>query len=192
MGWRKFRHMTYEQRQQLKQMLDSGASKITIAKALGISRSSVYNELERGSINGGYDPEYAECIHQANRSKKTRRQPMLADNPELVRRIAAMILGEHLSPERIIERIKQEGIATGEYPLSRNTIYSAIDKGLIPGVTRDSLNTDTMRTHDGSLHFPLWFQDKLGIQDGDIFRFEANDAGQIILTKIGNKRGAME
>ena len=191
MGRRKFNHITYEQRQRLKQMLDSGDSKLAIAKALGICRSSVYNELERGNINGGYDPEYAENIKQVNSSKKGP-QPMLADNPELVRRIATMILDEHLSPERIIDRLKQEEVANGEFPLSPNTIYSAIDKGLIPGVTRDSLNADKTSIYDDVLRFPSWFRNRLRIQDGDIFRFEVSDTGQIILTKIGNKRETIE
>ena len=189
---RNSKNITYAQRQQLREMLSSGDSKITIAKALGISRSSVYNELERGNLNGEYDPEYAERIMQTNRAKKTGRQPILADNPELVSRIAAMILDEHLSPEKIIECFKQEKFENGEFPLSTLTIYRAIDKGLIPGVTRDSLKADTTSIYDDVLRFPSWFRNKLKIQDGDIFRFEANNTGQIILTKIGNKRGTTE
>ena len=168
-------------------MLDSGSSKPAIAKALGICTSSVYNELRRGTLNGIYDPEYAEGIKQTYLRQKGPKL-MLEDNPELVNRIAVLILNEHLSPERIIERFKQEGSADGEYPLSDRTIYTAIDRGLIPNVTRDSLNADTTSMYDDVLRLPTWFRNKLGLRDGDIFKFESNDFGQIILTKTGNKR----
>lgn len=191
MGRREFKHITYEQRQKLKHMLDLGNSKPAIAKALGICTKSVYNELRRGTLNGTYDPEYAEAVKQKYLRQKGP-QLMLEENPELVNRIAALILEEHLSPEKIIERFKQEGFANGEYPLSDRTIYTAIDRGLIPNVTRDSLNTDTTSMYDNVLRFPAWFRNKLGLQDGDIFRFASNDVGQIILTKIGNKRETVE
>lgn len=187
MGRREYKHITYEQRLRLKRMLDAGDSKPAIAEALGVCVGSVYNELKRGSLKGEYDPEYAEGIKQTYLRQKGP-QLMLEDNPELVGRIAAMILEEHLSPERIIERFKQEGFANGKFPLSDRTIYTAIDRGLIPNVTRDSLNVNTTSIYGDVLRFPSWFRNKLGIQDGDIFRFEATDSGQIILTKVGNKK----
>lgn len=187
MGRREFKQITYEQRRELKRLLDSGAGKPAIAKALGVCTSSVYNELRRGTLNGTYDPDYAEGLKQAYLRQKGPRL-MLENNPALVNRIAALILEEHLSPERIVERFKQEGLAEGEYPLSDRTIYTAIDRGLIPNVTRDSLNADTTSMYDDVLRLPSWFRNKLGLRDGDIFRFEANGAGQIILTKIGSKK----
>ena len=191
MGRREFKHITYEQRKELKRMLDLGNSKSAIAKALGICTSSVYNEIRRGALNGTYDPEYAEEMKQKYLRQKGP-QLMLEDNPELVCRIATLILDEHLSPERIIERFKREGFANGEYPLSDRTIYTAIDKGLIPNVTRDTLNADTTSMYDDVLRLPTWFRNKLGLRDGDIFKFESNDMGQIILTKVGNKRGPIK
>lgn len=187
MGRREYKHITYEQRLQLKRMLDAGDSKPAIAKALGVCTASVYNEIRRGSLNGKYDPDHAEGIKQTYLRQKGP-QLMLEENPELADRIAAMILEEHLSPERIIERFKQEGFADGKFPLSDRTIYTAIDRGLIPNVTRDSLNANTTSIYDNVLRFPSWFRNKFGIQDGDIFQFEATDSGQIILTKVGNKK----
>lgn len=191
MGRREFKHITYEQRQELKRMLDLGNSKPAIAKTLGICTRSVYNELRRGTLNGTYDPEYAEAVKQKYLHQKGP-QLMLEENPELANRIAALILEEHLSPEKIIERFKQEKFANGEYPLSDRTIYTAIDRGLIPNVTRDSLNADKVSMYDNVLRFPAWFRNKLGLRDGDIFRLESNDIGQVILTKIGNKGEPIE
>lgn len=120
----------------MKRLLDSGNSKPDIAEALGICVCSVNKELKRGTLYGTYDPEYAQKV-MCNRH-------MLENNPELADRIAAMILDEHLSPNKIIERFKQEKLANGEYPLSNRTIYTAIDRGLIPNVTRDTLNAHTV------------------------------------------------
>lgn len=178
------KEITYEQRLKLKGLLDSGNSRPEIAEALGICVCSVYKELKRGTLNGTYDPEYAQ--------KVTPSRQMLENNPELADRIAAMILDEHLSPNKIIERFKQEGLVNGNYPLSNRTIYTAIDRGLIPNVTRDTLNAHTVTMCSKTLRLPLWFKNKLGLRDGDIFRFESNSAWQIILTKIGNRSEVSE
>ena len=110
MNSREFKHITFEQRQKLKCMLDSGKSKPAIAEALGICTSSVYNEIRRGTLNGTYDPEYAEGLKQAHLRQKGR-QLMRENNPELVNKIAALILHERLSPERIVEQFREEGFA---------------------------------------------------------------------------------
>lgn len=177
------RHITYEQRKILSQMLEQGKSKSEIAEVLGICLSSLYNELKRGTINGNYDPNYAEEKKQINLREKGP-QAILENNQELVTEIARLILEEHLSPERIIQRFKQER-TFAQYPLSDRTIYVAIDKGYIPNVTRESLNINTTHIFNDVLRFPMWFREKMGIHNGDIFRFEANNDGQIILTKVG-------
>lgn len=179
------RHITYEQRKALKRMLEQDKSKIEIAKALGISLRSLYYELTRGNINGIYDPQHAEEKKQANLRRKGP-QAILKNDPELTTEIARLILEEHLSPEKIIQRFRQKGITT-RYPLSDRTIYIAIDKGYIPNVTRDSLIANTTRVYDNGLRFPNWFREKAGIKDGDIFQLETNDKGQIILTRVGSK-----
>ena len=47
---RKFKHLTREKRAQIEILLKQGIPKIKIAKEIGISRSTLYNEIKRGTI----------------------------------------------------------------------------------------------------------------------------------------------
>lgn len=47
---RKFKHLTKEKRAQIEILLKQGIPKVQIAKEIGISRSTLYNELSRGSV----------------------------------------------------------------------------------------------------------------------------------------------
>lgn len=63
------------------------------------------------------------------------------------------------------------------------TIYSAIDDGLIPGVTRESLNSYvTTMFSDGQIHIAKWVRNALDLNDGDELLFEVVD-NKIIFTK---------
>ena len=68
-------------------------------------------------------------------------------------------------------------------PKARATIYSAIDDGLIPGVTRESLNSYvTTMFNDGQIHIAKWVRNALDLNDGDGLLFEVVD-NKIIFTK---------
>lgn len=68
-------------------------------------------------------------------------------------------------------------------PKAQATIYSAIDGGLIPGVTRESLNSYvTTMFNDGQIHIAKWVRNALDLNDGDELLFEVVD-NKIIFTK---------
>lgn len=94
--------MDLEQRLKLKEMLDSGFSILEVANALGVHRSAVYREIERGSAEGGYDPYYAQSLYEGRLKKKGRPKCKLS-NKDLAEYISALILKEHLSPEKIVD-----------------------------------------------------------------------------------------
>ena len=48
---RKFQHLTREKRAQIEILLRQGLPKVQIARAVGISRSTLYNELKRGTVD---------------------------------------------------------------------------------------------------------------------------------------------
>jgi 5-methylcytosine-specific restriction endonuclease McrBC regulatory subunit McrC len=48
---RKFKHLTREKRAQIEILLRQGLPKVQIARAVGISRSTLYNELKRGTVD---------------------------------------------------------------------------------------------------------------------------------------------
>ncbi len=135
-----FKHLSFEQKLTLKEMLHSGFSIAEISNTLGYYRSSIYREIERGSVNGIYDPEYSEHQYQLKLAEKGR-EAILDANPELATHIADLILNQKLSPEKIVEYLKTEH-KYSRIPLSKECIYYHLDKGRIPGVTRESLRTD--------------------------------------------------
>ena len=47
---RKFQHLTREKRAQIEILLRQGLPKVQIAQAVGISRSTLYHELSRGTV----------------------------------------------------------------------------------------------------------------------------------------------
>lgn len=57
---RTYSHLSYEQRLRVKGLLDKGTKKVDIARALGVHNATIYREIDRGSINGIYDPGHAE------------------------------------------------------------------------------------------------------------------------------------
>ena len=68
-------------------------------------------------------------------------------------------------------------------PKTKTTIYSAIDDGLIPGVTRESLNSYvTTMFSDGQIHIAKWVRNALDLNDGDELLFEVV-GNKIIFTK---------
>lgn len=128
---RTYSHLSYEQRLRVKGLLDKGTKKVDIARALGVHNATIYREIDRGSINGIYDPGHAEEQYRGHLSEKGR-PTICSISPELAQHIAMLILEEKLSPAKIIDRLQEEKWSTA--PKARATIYSAIDGGLIPGV----------------------------------------------------------
>lgn len=178
---RTFSHLSYKQRLKIGEMLDDGFKKTDIARALGVNSSTIYREIERGSFNGFYDPTKSEEQYRDNLSEKGP-QALCAVSSDLAAYISKLILEEKLSPARIVDRLEQEG-KWPAFPKSKQTIYNAIDNGLIPGVTRESLNSYMMTMHsDGQTYIPKWVRNKMNLNDGDELLFEIVD-DKIILKK---------
>lgn len=45
---KRFRQLTYEHRQKIEKMMNEGCRVVEIAKAVGVHRATIYNELKRG------------------------------------------------------------------------------------------------------------------------------------------------
>lgn len=178
---RTFKHLTYDLRSKIKEMLDNGYSKTEIAQELDLHRSTIYREIERGSVNGQYNPNYSEELYR-QQLLAMGRKPILSIEPELAEYISTLILKDRLSPEQIVDLLKSED-KFSSFPQSVNTIYRAIDDGLIPNVTRDSLKSDTTIVfNDGQIHIAKWVRNLMNIKDGDKLHFEIVD-NKLIFTK---------
>lgn len=178
-----YKHMTYEQRKELKRLLDTGCSKSAIAENLGVHLATVYREIRRGEVDGVYDPEYSENTYQEMLNERGSNSVIDWSN-ELRLFISTLILDEKLSLAEVVERLR-ECNNFKSYPTSRNTLYTAIDNGMIPGVTRENLRSDTTVVFsNGLIHIAKWIKEELDIQDGDELRVEVQ-ADKIIYSKTG-------
>ena len=143
---------------------------------MGCCLSTVYNEINRGRINGEYDPDYAQSISSKKQKLHGRYSHLLLDR-NLAEIISKYILIDDFSPETVCRILKEQGI----YCPSKATIYAAIDKGLIPNVSRASLQrkTTTMFSH-GLIQIPSWIRKELNFNDGDEFHISVVDQKIII------------
>lgn len=176
---RSYSHLSREQRQEIADSLELGRSAKDIAAILGLHISTVYREIERGKNPDTmkYEPDFSENKYQSNLSDKGK-LPRLEENKEMASIISEFIIKDGLSPEQAILRLKEDGYT--EVP-TKATVYSAIDMGLIPNVTRESLYSRNVTVFsDGMIHLPKWVREKLNINDGDNLSIEVDDDKVII------------
>lgn len=172
MSKRSFSQLSTEQRLRIKKMLDHCASVQDIAEALGVSRSTIYNEIRRGTPQNktSYDPSYAETNAKKKREEKGR-AAILSLHPELTQYIAELIINKQKSPKQICQLLRNNnpfGVT-----VSVNTIYHAIDDDLIPGVTRETLRVCTTKmSKGGNICIPKWIRQEQGYSAGDTFQIE--------------------
>jgi len=87
-----------EKRILLKEYLGKGLSKNEAAQKLGVHRTSIYNEIERGLDNNGeYNPKLAQ-ERSKKRSNNKGSMGIITTEPGLAECISSLILDEKLSP----------------------------------------------------------------------------------------------
>lgn len=178
---RVYSHLSIEKRRQLSNLLKVGKSVKEISLELELHISTIYREIERGKnpITNEYDPDYSENEYRDMLGNKGK-TPCLEDDKKMADKISAFILNEGLSPEQAINKLQQEGYS--QVP-TKTTVYAAIDRGLIPGVTRETLQSKiTSVFSDGMVRLPKWVREELDINDGDNLSILLED-GKIILGK---------
>lgn len=176
------KHIGLEQRQIIKEMLDLGRSVSEIADTLNVHRGTIYKELKRFDSRESYNPFYAQLQYE-RKSRNKGRTEILSDT-NLVKYISDLMLTEHLSPEKIVTVLAENNKEFSDVPQSVNTIYSAIDKGLIPNITRESLLPKVSTVFSGGqVCIPKWVLDKLDIKDGDELLLEVTKDNEIIYRK---------
>ena len=180
---RTFCHLSYEQRVKIRKMLDEGESKSEIAREIGVDRTTIYREIEKGMREGAYDPTYAEGVYRGYLTEKGPKAKLEYDEM-LALHIADMILNQSMSPKKIELQLKQEP-EYAERCVTAQTIYFAIDKGWIPGVTRETLQVeDVVISTDGTVCIPKWVLKRLDLKIGDMMHLEVTDDGKIVYQRI--------
>lgn len=145
---RKFSHLNYQKRKILSTMIKQDFHKQDIADALSISLSTVYREIKRGmcditktdlSVVKEYSPDLAECKYQEHLRAKGRITKAEKDK-NLNEYLSYMILVQRFSPKAIIYDMKANNLRFEEEIKAYNTIYHAVKKGLIKGVSEKHLH----------------------------------------------------
>lgn len=172
------KNLTAEQKRELEHLLTNNCPKNSIAQQLKVDVRTIYNEIKRGTINGKYSAEYS--INKTLQSNKAKgKTPKLLADKNLAFYLSLLILEEHLSINQVIKRCKEMNIACP----SKQALYTAIDRGLIPNVTRNSLkpNTTTMFSN-GLVQIPKYMRAELNLQDKDVLKIIL-DGNKIIIEK---------
>lgn len=124
-----YTHLTTEEREKSRVLKEMGWNYHKIAKALGRSPSTISREFARNSNKDGSYAAHTADKKYRHRRKNCGRKPILQTNKPLNNDVTDK-LNLFWSPEQIAGRAKLE--SNGISVISYNTIYRAIDKGVLP------------------------------------------------------------
>lgn len=134
---RKFQHLNLEQRKIIANLLNEKMPKSQIAKVLNISRSTLYNELKRGTVlqrNSDlteyekYFAETGQAVYEENR-KNSRKPLKMTEAIEFIEYAEEQILENKMSPDVICGRAKVKNMF--DKMVCTKTLYNYIDMGLL-------------------------------------------------------------
>ena len=134
---RSFKHIDQIQRGQIHALLQEGKSVAYIAKVLGRSRTTIYNELKRGNtiqIKNKkkveiYLPDKGQLVYEKNREKSRKPLKIHKCSEKFLKYVEDSIKQEKWSVDETISRAKKQG--KYEVIPSYKTIYNYIEKGIL-------------------------------------------------------------
>lgn len=128
-------YMTYEERLQLEALLKAKVPVARIAKILGFTRRTIYNEIRRGAythmrtedlrIERRYSAVKGQDLHNKAQRHKGREKKGISD-PDYMDFLAYMIKRQHYSPAAALAAAQRAGYQT---TICRNTLYTYIETG---------------------------------------------------------------
>lgn len=139
------KYFTERERYKLEAFLQDGIPKAEIARRLGKSRQTIYNEIKRGMVEQiGYDlikytaykADAAQRVSASNQSAKGRPYKLGADYA-LAAFIENKVLHEKWSPAAVAGYVRNHGMFT--VTLCHKTLYNYIHSGLFLNLTPDKL-----------------------------------------------------
>lgn len=139
------KYLTYEERFYIEKELKKGTSPTKIAEILGKHFTTIYKEIEKGTVtflNSDLTTreEYCADAAQAVTEKRGHNKGImykLTGNGQLLSRIATLIKDRHYSPYAVLQTLKKE--SPDSLTMCETTLYKYIHLGLIPGVSDKDL-----------------------------------------------------
>lgn len=132
----KNKYFTENERYQLEALLKQKVSVAKIAKQMDKSRTTIYNEIKRGTVEflnsqlekyKAYDAEYAQNDYVRKASNKGRALA-IGNNLGFVKYAEKMMLDEKYSPYAVLETARENGMIKNNISLS--TFYNYLRAGL--------------------------------------------------------------
>ena len=139
---RRNKHLSWEERIQIETLHREGLSSGQIGDRLGRPAKTIKRELKRGWVIHRTSQYSAEERYSADRGQTIYEKCMKAKgckpkaNPLLMERLHLHIVEQQQSPAVAAALMESEGF---EHAVCFKTIYNHIDRGLVPGVTNESL-----------------------------------------------------
>ncbi|MGL4484926.1 MAG: IS30 family transposase [Anaerovoracaceae bacterium] len=154
-----YSHLTWNDRLTLDKMLRAGYSKKEIAKVIGCSFKTVYNELKRAKYVRltthlleveSYNPEGAEKRYQENLKAKGK-ELLAAGDKDFLSYIEEKIVDEKYSPGAALMELQKEKKEFSVSVKSVNTIYKYIREGVFERLKMEHLPIGEKKKRNGSV-----------------------------------------
>ena len=148
----KNKHLTIKERAQIELLIKQGTKKSEIAKIIGISRSTLYNELNKGTveqmdthlkIHKEYFAETGQTVYEQNRKNSCKPYKFIKAF-EFIKYSEKKILEKKYSPDVVCGIAKKEG--RFNEMVCTKTLYNYIDAGLM-NVKNIDLNLKVKISH---------------------------------------------
>lgn len=143
-------YMTYEERIRLEEKLRYKVPKAEIARELGLSLQTIYNEIKRGSyqhekdgfLYWRYSADKGQDIFRRRQRRKTGRPLKIGSDYAYADYLENKILREHRSPAAALAEARRQGFKTS---ISVGTLYNYISSGVFYELTDADLLEKTSR-----------------------------------------------
>lgn len=139
---RRNKHLNWEERIQIETLQREGYSSAQIGERIGRPERTIRRELGRGwvthltgrySAEERYSADRGQTVYETRMRSKGR---ISKASPALAEHLHQHIVVHKQSPDVVADGMKAENF---DYAVCTKTIYNHIDKGLVPGVTNESL-----------------------------------------------------
>ncbi|MDP3763628.1 MAG: IS30 family transposase [bacterium] len=143
---KKYTHLKETERYKIEALLAGGQNTEEIAEILGRDRSTIYREIERGTVlrlqsdlreKATYRAQVAQADYE-QRGRNKERSLKIGMDRELEAYIRVKLVEERFSPDAIIGEIKVKGLKF-EGMICTKTLYNYIDAGIFSGISNKNL-----------------------------------------------------
>lgn len=143
---KKYTHLQEKDRYKLESLLENKQTVASIAVQLGKHPSSIYREMQRGSVQWlqydlskkkRYRADVGQRIYEEQARNKARSLKIGSDH-RLAAHIRKKLVHERYSPDAIIGEIKRKGWSF-ERMICTKTLYNYIDAGIFAGIGNETL-----------------------------------------------------